>query len=495
MNVEELTIAQVHEGFTSDSFSCEELVKAFLDRIERLDKNGPRIRSTLALSTTAIEEAASLDQHFKTHGKFRGRLHGIPILVKDQADTKDIVTTYGSMVAKDNVPDEDAFIVKKLKDEGAVVLGKTTMPDWATAWFSTSSATNWEFTHNPYKLGHDVGGSSSGSAAAVAANFAILGVAEDTGGSIRCPASFTNLVGIRCTPGLISRTGFCPLVKTQDTPGPVARTVQDCALMLDCLVGFDPKDEWTAAAITAPKPRGGSYAAGLGPKAITKARIGVVRSLFGSKSDPACHAVNSVVAKAFSTLQAAGTEFVDVELPNLQHYMTTTPAYVVRSRSDINSFLATKPHLPQDIASIVPPDPQHPSQDLTSAVAHGPKDPLTDATYLQRLLDRDEFQRRITCLMAEHGLEALAFPDVQIPPPRHEDTTNGRFPTCWDFPTNTLLASQARIPAISVPAGFTEDGLPVGLEFVSWEYREQELLELAAGVEHYVSGRRRPLLE
>ncbi|KAF8848308.1 amidase signature enzyme [Acephala macrosclerotiorum] len=389
MDVEELTIAQVHEGFASGKFTRETFIKAILDRIEKYDKTSPKIHSTLALPTTTVKEAALLDQHFQTHGKFKGSLHGIPIL--------------------------------KLKDGGAVILGKTAMPDWATAWFSASSITNWEFTHNPYKLGHDV------------ANFAILGVAEDMGGSIRCPASFTNLVGIRYTPGLIGRTGFCPLVKAQDTPGAVARTVKDCALMLDCLVGFDPKDEWTAAAITASKPKGGSYAAQLDPKAITKAKMGVISSLFGPHSDPACKAVNSVVAKACSTLEAVGTEFIDIELPGLKHYMDTTAAYVVRSRSDINGFLATKPSPPRHSIN-------------------------------------------------KHGLEALAFPDVQIPPQRHEDCTNERFPTRWDFLTNTLLASQARIPAVSVPVGFTKDDLPVGLELVSQEYREQDLLELASGV-------------
>ncbi|RFU33204.1 hypothetical protein B7463_g3143, partial [Scytalidium lignicola] len=495
MQVEELTIAQVHEGYKSGSYTCKDLVGAFLDRIDRLDKNGPTIRSTLAMSTVALDEAAALDADFKKSGKFKGRLHGIPVLVKDQADTKGMVTMYGSIAAKDNVPDEDAFIVKKLKDEGAIILGKTTMSEWASTWFSATSATDWKFTHNPYKLGYDVGGSSCGSAAAIAANFAILGVAEDTGGSIRCPASFTNLVGIRCTPGLISRTGFCPLIKTQDTPGPVARTVQDCALMLDCLVGFDPKDEWTTVAATAPKPKGGSYAAHLDPQAITKAKIGVVRSLFGSDSDPACHAVNSVISKAILTLRAAGTEFVDVDIPNLKHYMTFTPAYIVRSRSDINSFLATKPHLPQDLALIVPREPPQPFLDFTSQIAHGPLDPMADPTYAKRLLDRDEFQRRITCFMIENGLDALTFPDVKIPPPRQEDATNGRFPNCWDFPINTLLASQARIPAITVPVGFTEDGLPIGLEFVSWEFREQHLLELARGVEYYVPSRRAPKLE
>ncbi|KAF3384204.1 Glutamyl-tRNA [Talaromyces pinophilus] len=494
MNIEEITISQVHAAYRDGTWTCQDVIQTFLDRIESLDKNGPCINSTLAISEAAVQEAAALDDYFKTKGQFIGRLHGIPVLVKDQADTKGMVTTYGSHVARNNIPTKDAFVVEKLKSEGAIILGKTTMGDWATTWFSTSSASNWKFTHNPYKLGHDVGGSSSGSAAAVAANFSILAVAEDTGGSIRCPASFTNLVGLRCTPGLISRTGFCPLVKTQDTPGPIARTVTDCALMLDCMVGFDPDDEWTAVVVTAPKPKGGSYAAELDPNAICKSKIGVVRSLFGSDSDPACNAVNKLVNDAISKLQTTGTTFVDVELPRLKHYMTTTPAYVVRSRSDINAFLSTKPHLPQDVADIVPENPPHPSLDFTSQVTHGPADPTTDPTYLQRLLDRDEFQRRLTCLMATHGLDALAFPDVQIPPPRHEDSTNGRFPTCWDFPTNTLLASQARVPAISVPVGFTEDGLPVGMEFVSWEYREQALLELAKGVEHHIPSRRAPQL-
>lgn len=357
MNIEELTISQVHEAYRDGTWTCRNLIQAFLNRIEMLDKNGPCINSTLAISDVAVQEAAALDDYFKTKGQFIGRLHGIPVLVKDQADTKGMVTTYGSHVAKNNIPTKDAFVVEKLKSEGAIILGKTTMGDWATTWFSTSSVTNWKFTHNPYKLGHDVGGSSSGSAAAVAANFSILAVAEDTGGSIRCPASFTNLVGLRCTPGLISRTGFCPLVKTQDTPGPIARTVSDCALMLDCMVGFDPNDEWTAVAVTAPRPNGGSYAAELDPNTICKSKIGIIRSLFGSDSDPACNAVNKLVNHAISTLQKTGTIFVDVELPRLRDYMTTTPAYVVRSRSDINAFLSTKPHLPQDVADIVPENP------------------------------------------------------------------------------------------------------------------------------------------
>jgi amidase len=322
-------------------------------------------------------------------------------------------------------------------------------------------------------------------------------VAEDTGGSIRCPASFTNLVGLRPTPGLVSRSGFCPLIKVQDTPGPVARTVQDCALFFDCMVGFDADDSYTGVAAMAKSlglPQGGSYAFRLdqGISRIRKAKFGVLRQLFGSDSDPHCRAVNSVIDGALAALEKNGTTIIDVHLDRLEHYMTFTPTYLQCSRSDINSFLTTKPHLPQDVADIVPEEATEEFLSFTSQITHGPLDSAKDPEYLRKILDRDEFKRKLDCLMASLELDALVFPDVQIPPPKHEDATNGRFPTCWDFPVNTLLASQARLPAITVPAGFTADGLPVGLELVSYEYHEQALFELARGIEIIVGARRVP---
>ncbi|KAI4858993.1 amidase signature enzyme [Hypoxylon rubiginosum] len=498
-DVREITIAQVHDGFKNGIFTAEELAATFFNRIEKWDKSGPRINSTMALSPTALEEAAVLDIYFKEHGKLKGKLHGIPVLIKDQADTKGIVTTYGSAVAKNNVPDEDAFVVTKLKAAGAVILGKTTVAEWASVWFSCNGATDYEFTKNPYNLSHDVGASSSGSGAAVTANFAVLAVGEDTGGSIRVPSSFCNIVGLRPTPGLISRTGFCPLIKVQDTPGPMTRTVTDCALMLDCMIGFDPRDEFTGFAATATAlglPRGGSYAAYLqdGLEKIKGARIGVVRQKFGSDSDPYCKATNGVVLAAIAKLRAAGTTFVDVHIENLDHYMIYPLTYLQRSRNDINSFLATKPHLPQDIADIVPEKSDKPYMSTTCALAHGPLDPRDDPTYVDRILLRDEFRRKVDCLIASLGLDALTLPDVRVPPPRFEDAMSGRFMKdgVEDFPTNTFFASVTRHPAISVPAGFTEDGLPVGMEFIGLEYQEQSLLELAYGVEAIVGARKAP---
>ncbi|ORY70246.1 amidase signature domain-containing protein [Pseudomassariella vexata] len=497
VEVKEITIAQAQDGFRRGDFTAKDLATTFLERIEKLDKAGPRVNATLAMSTTALDDAAALDEYFRNTKKFKGRLHGIPVLVKDQADTKGMVTTYGSDVTRNNIPDEDATVVTKLKEAGAVILGKTTMAEWAAVWYSGNAATNYEYTKNPYNLNHDVSGSSGGSAAAVAANFTVLAVAEDTGGSIRVPSSFCNLVGIRVTPGLISRHGFCPLIKNHDTPGPMARTVTDCALMLDCMVGFDPKDDFTGFAATAAAlglPSNGSYAANLdqGPSRLKKAKIGVVRQRFGPVCDPYCKAVNTVISAAMDMLSSAGTTFIDVHIDNLDHYLDYTQTYTIRSRSDINEFLAAKPHLPQDIADILPKEPPKHFMDFLCAVAHGPKDPQDDPTYLDRILQRDELKRKLDCLIASLGLDALTLPDVQVPPPHFEDwTKNGRFEG-KEFPTNTFLASMTRLPAVTVSVGFTENGLPVGIEFIGLEHQEQHLLELARGVEVIVAARRAP---
>ncbi|KIV77332.1 hypothetical protein PV11_09136 [Exophiala sideris] len=491
----ELTIARAHDGYRSGDFTARQVVEYYLQRIQKLDKSagGPHLNSILGVSTTSLSEAEALDEHFKSTSALKGSLHGIPVVVKDQAATKGLVTTYGSIVAKDYVPAEDATLVAKLKAAGAIVLAKTTMPDWATSWHSTSSMS--EITRNPYDLNRDPGGSSSGTGAAVAADLSLLGIGEDTGGSIRLPSSFCGLVGLRCTPGMISRYGLSPLLVPQDTPGPMCRTVTDVALMLDVLAGFDEQDPYTAAAVISGKPVGGSYAANLSLHKIKTARIGVLREAFGPDSDPDCRATNNVINSALKTLQENGTTLVDVEIPNLKSLLQETFTYPQRSRSDLDAFFSRHPFLKTNTKEIYGSKRYHPALDLFEDIALGDGSPQNDPKFTTRLLLREELQRAVVTIMAKHQLDALAFPDCQIPAPLLDDVLKQRWPAA-DFPTNTLVASQSLMPAVTVPAGLTEGdiGLPVGLELLGLPYREQTLLELAYGVEQLTLARRPPQL-
>ncbi|KAK5195664.1 hypothetical protein LTR92_004604 [Exophiala xenobiotica] len=499
--LKELTVARAHDGYRSGKFTTRQVVEYYLERIQELDKadSGSNLNSILAVSDAALAEADALDTHLKTTSEFKGPLHDIPILIKDQANTKGLTTTYGSVVAKDNVPNEDATLVAKLKAAGAIVLAKTTMPDWATSWHSTSSISG--VTRNPYDLKRDPGGSSSGTGSAIAADLGLLGIGEDTGGSIRLPSTFCGLVGLRCTPGTISRHGLSPLLVPQDTPGPMCRTVTDVALMLDVLAGFDEHDPYTATAVLSGKPIGGSHAANF-PSSVDKiksARLGVLRGAFGPDSDKDCASVNRVINGALSRLEANGTTLIDIEIPNLKHLLEITFTYPQRSRSDLDAWFAKHPHPPlnkTDTKQIYGSKRYHPALDLFEDIALGAGTPEKDPQFTTRLLAREELQRTIISLMAKHNLDALAFPDCQIPAPLLDDILAQRWPAA-KFPTNTLVASQSLMPAISIPAGLTEKGeagLPVGLELLGLPYREQALLELAHGVEQLVMGRRPPPL-
>lgn len=343
---------------------------------------------------------------------------------------------------------------------------------------------------NPYDITRETGGSSAGTGAAIAANYGLIGLGEDTGGSIRVPASFCNLVGLRPTVGLVSRSGLSPLVKTQDTPGPMTRTVRDAALMLDVLAGYDPKDPYTAAASIAGPPTDGSYAANLSETVLSNARIGVLNSVFGPESSPECASVNKVIRTTLSQFKT-GTTLIDVAIPNLDHYLGFTSTYMSRSRYDIDNFLAAHPIIKGvTVGSIHSSRQFHKALPLFDGLATGIEHPYEDPQYAARLDEREDFQRLVIGMMAEHKLDAIAYPSVQIPAPTIKDVVGTRFQD--SFPTNTSIGSQLRQPAISVPVGFTEAGLPVGLELLGMPYSEQKLLELACGVEALMKARRAP---
>ncbi|MFJ5225127.1 amidase [Streptomyces sp. NPDC088400] len=489
--LDETTIADVHTAYRAGTLTARALVQAYLDRIADVDTvgaGGPELNSILAVNAAALADADTLDERLRTTGELSGPLHGIPVVLKDQIETAGLTTTYGSQTAKHNVPDRDATIVGKLREAGAIILAKTTMPDFATSWHSTSTVSG--LTRNPYALDRDAGGSSSGTAAAVAANLATVGIGEDTGGSIRLPASFCNLVGLRVTPGLISRDGMSPLVEPQDTPGPMTRTVTDAAILLDVLAGYDPADPYTATAAIARNRT--SYTDALTPDALRGARIGVLRQAFGSADDPEAEAVNSVIGAALDLIVAGGAELVDVEVPDLDHYVAYTSVYFSRSRADMDAFLASRPGIKAtSVAQVHADGLAHPNLDLFAGIATGPAHPADDPEYYQRLEARERFQRDIIGVMATHRLDALCFPDVRIAAPTHADVLASRW-TCLEFPTNTVIASQLWMPSVTVPAGFTADGLPVGLELMALPYQEADMLALAYGVERATGSRRAP---
>lgn len=485
----ETTVDDIHAAYETGELTCEQLVERYLDRIDAYDGNGPTLNSIITVNDHAIERARELDERFDEDGPV-GPLHGIPFVVKDQVETADITTTFGSEAFSEYVPAEDATIITKLRDAGAVILAKTNLPDWATSWFGYSSAIG--RTKNPYDLSRDPGGSSSGTAAAVAANLAAVGIGEDTGGSIRLPASFTNLFGIRVTPGLLSRTGMSPLVASQDTAGPMARSAKELATVLDVAVGYDAEDEYTA--VTELTDDAGTYVESLDPAALDGARIGILRDAFGDEDDPKSGPVTQKVDEAIEVMTRAGAEIVDpVRVPDLEEHIDATLLYLLQSKRDLNEFFETRPDAPVgSVEELYESGQYHEILDLFIGIAEeGPDDPADDPEYWESVAAQLSFQREALNVYAADDLDALLCPDVQVVPPTAESIESGELDTLT-FPTNTVLASQSGLCAVSVPAGLTDDGLPVGVELIGKPYAEATLLSLAHAFEQKVDPRHAP---
>jgi amidase len=294
---------------------------------------------------------------------------------------------------------------------------------------------------------------------------------------------------VRVTTGLISRKGMSPLVVFQDTAGPMTRTVRDAAMLLDVLVGYDPDDPFTAAAYLADDA--GSYAYGLSEASLRGARIGVLREAFGADDDPDSGQVNGVVEGALDAMRNAGAEVVDpVDVPDLMRHIEVTSLYLSQSRYDIDGFLAQRPGS-HTVSELYDSKRFHPRLDLFMAIAEeAPVDPEEDPDYYRGLAAREEFRRAILNVMASHNLDALAYPNSQVLPPTRKELDNWKW-TVLTFPTNALIAAQADLPSISLPAGFAEGGVPVGFELVGKPYGEAKLLGLAHAYENQ-AGRRRP---
>ncbi len=488
--LEETSISAIHRAIQHDGLKTSEVVAAYLARIFDQDEAGAKLNAIVTLNTEAMAAAEAADRHFKETGALRGPLHGIPVLLKDNIDTVDMPTSYGSAPFATHRPPRDATVVQKLRDAGAIILGKTTLPDFATSWWAYSSRSG--ETRNPYDLARDPGGSSSGTGAAIAANFATVGLGTDCGGSVRVPASHCGLVGIRSTPGVVSRAGSSALVFFQDTVGPMARSVADAVAVFDVIAGYDPADSLSVNYSIARAPT--SYAALLDSTCLDGARLGLVTNALGSDSDPHAAPVNAIVHAACAALTANGACVLQVEIADLQRQLMETSLYVNCSKSDLNAFLMGRPAAPlRTLQQIFETRQYHPRLDLLEACAVGPDLPEYDPLYFRRLAAREAFQRQLTNLMAANKLDALIFPDVQVPAPKRSQLDTGVW-TTLTYPTNTLIASQSWLPAITVPAGLVDGALPVGLEFMGRPYDEPTLFNLAYAFEQATRHRRAPVL-
>ena len=477
--LEHAGIAQIHASMFTGRLTARELVEAYLDRIAAFDQAGPALNAVVTVSDDALGRADELDAALARTGRPVGPLHGIPMVVKDCLETADMPTSFGSEVFAGYQPAEDATVIARLRAAGAIIVAKTTLPDWATSWFAYSSLSG--LTRNPYDLDRDPGGSSGGTGAAVAAGYATIGLGTDCGGSVRLPSSFCNLVGARSTPGLISRKGCNPLVGVQDTIGPMGRSVVDVARVFTVMAGFDPADPLTYAYSVARGPE--SYLDNLVPDALAGMRLGVLRSAFGAGDDPHAAPVNQVMAGALSELTAGGATVVDVEIADLVDWIMRTSMYTIKSKYDIDAWLATKPDAPmKTVDEIVGSGRYHEKLDLLEGIAAGPKDPFADPAYYPAYVAHEEFMRTVVNLMEGHGLDALVYPTCQVIPPTREDTDSGLWNTL-NFPTNTVISSQTWMPAITVPAGLTDAGLPVGLEILARPYDEPTMFRVAYGFE------------
>jgi len=486
----EATIEDVHAAFRSGQITCRRLVELYLQRIEAYDQAGPRLNTVQTVNPRALQEAERLDAAFRSSGPV-GPLHCIPVLVKDQVETSDMPTTYGSAVFREFVPQRDATIVTRMKQAGAVILGKTTMGEFAAGYVGSAFG----IVRNAYDPARSASGSSGGTGSGIAANFATVGIGEDTGGSIRGPAAVASLVGLRPTVPLVSRFGMMPATPSSDTLGPIARTVKDAALLLDVIAGYDPNDPVTAYAAGQVPP---SYTAFLESDGLRGARIGVIREPVDPKADPSSEdyqKVKAVIDRALADLKRLGAEVLDpVTIPDLRDRVKkTTEDNPFETEQAIERYLAAHPNAPaKTLREILLTGRVVPSRSarLMSNVGRTTSEP----GYLQVLLQKEEIRQIVLKLMADHRLDALVYATFDHQPGviRPDALTHPAFADLADPGNNRRLAPALGFPALSVPAGFTTDRLPVGIEFLGRPFAEGTLFKLAYAYEQATRNRKPP---
>ena len=473
----ELTIKEYHEALRKGKVSCRELVEAYLDRIERLDQS-TGLNSMVVLNPKAIQEAQELDQEYKETGRLRP-LHGVPAIIKDNYDTYDLQTAAGSLAMKDSIPPDDAYQIKKLREAGAVVLGKSNMAEWAFSPYQTVSSIAGT-TRNPYDLERVPAGSSGGTAAAVAANLGLIGLGTDTGNSIRGPSSHCCLVGIRSTMGLTSRDGIVPLYLRNDIGGPICRTVEDAARVLDVIAGYDPEDPITKRSIDE-KPE--SYMGYLKLDGLMGKRIGVFRHYTDTPTtDPE---VLNVYEKALECLVENGSTLVDpFEIPDFMEL--TKDIWCNTFKHDLKKYLATLENPRYKTVEDIYQSGLYSEKfgDRLKSMAESEPEPGCGDLYTEpkNIKLRETIQNQ----MDKNQLDAFVYPTWSNPPRLIGDMESPAGDNSQKIPPHTGL------PGFTVPMGYTYNDLPAGLQIVGKLFSEPTLIEIAYAFEQASEHRKLP---
>jgi amidase len=481
--ITEKTIAETQAAIREHRVTCRQLVEEYLKRIQAYDQT-TRLNSLIVINPGALDDADKTDAEFKRTRHLRG-LQGIAVIVKDNYDTKDLQTTAGSLAMKGFVPATDAFMVQRLRAAGAIILAKSNMAEWAFSPYLTVSSIA-GITRNPYNLEYVPAGSSGGTAAAVAANLGAVGLGTDTGNSIRGPASHNALVGIRPTIGLTSRDGIIPLFIGADVGGPLTRTVEDAARMLDVVAGYDPEDPITKNSDGhIPK----SYTLFLDRNGLRGARIGVFRPYIeASSTDPQ---IKTLTERAIQDLKAQGAAIVDpFVIPNFD--TLTQDIYCGDFQSDLNSYLAKHGQgaAYKNLTEIIQSGLYIPYIEARLKDAAAPKPASdTDSTPCPDVYHDDKkiaFREAILAAMAQHQVDAIIYPTWSNAPRKVGD---GRSPA---GDNSQVLSPQTGFPAITVPMGYTYDVLPAGLTFLGRTFDEGTLIKYAYAYEQATKHRRAP---
>ena len=479
----EATVAQIHAAMREGTLTCRELVEAYLDRIEAYDQKGPAINSVITINPHALGEADACDAYFEANGEFCGPLHGIPVMLKDNFNTMDMQTTAGSVALKGWVPPTDSFVTKRIRDSGAIILAKTNLHEFAIWGESISSILGQAV--NPYDPTRTPGGSSGGTGATIASNIGVIGLGTDTINSIRSPASANSVVGIRPTIGLVSRAGIVPYSLTQDTAGPICRTVEDAARCLDVIAGYDPDDaetSWCIGKIPA------SYLDSLNVDGMKGRRIGVLKSLFGKEEINS--STNEVLRNAMKVFEENGATLVPIEDDIDQPWLTSeTSVHLDDFEHDLNGYLDKLP-------------PEWPIHSMREVLEKGLFHPFSEGNmrdamklgvgtprYLEKMYNKIGVRTHILKIMADLQLDAMIYPHQQQLVCKIGGNQQQR---------NGVLCSSTGFPSIAVPAGFAPDenapiGVPVGMEIIGRPWSEPLLIEIAYSFEQHSHFRRPPV--